>query len=68
MKVEVYQIFDKENKFVHNIGVSGDIVSLFKYKKEHNYNYKYFYFFEIEEKFLEKINDDLYIVKKELSL
>ena len=68
MKVEVYQIFDKDNNFIHNIAILGDIVSLMRYKKEHNYNYKYFYFFEIDEKYLEKINDDLAIVKKELSL
>lgn len=68
MRVEIYQIFDKDNNFLHNLAITGDIVSLMRYKKENNYNYKYFEFLEIEEKFLEKINNDLSIVKKELSL
>ena len=68
MRTEVYQILDSDNKFLYNVAVHGDITSLFRYTKENKLKYKYIECFLLDENSLDRINDDLSIVKQEILL
>ena len=68
MNYEIYKLYNSDNEFIYNVAITGDIVSLFKFKKENNFKYNYLDTFKLEETDLEKINDDLAKVIKKIEI